>query len=129
MKVYEWNRGEVGNLTEHFKASEFECHGGLCDKQMIDVDFLHKLEATRLEYGYPIYFTSGFRCRHHNRNVGGKETSQHIYGNAVDILRPKDPDKDRKLFNILRKNFKALGIADLFYHVDGRTDVIREWKY
>lgn len=129
MKVYEWNRGEVGNLTEHFMASEFECKCGKCTEQQIDVDFLHKLEASRLEYGNPIFINSGFRCKDHNDNVGGHKNSQHLYGNAVDILRPKDPDKDRKLFNILRKNFKALGIADLFYHVDGRTDVIREWKY
>ena len=43
------------------------------------------LEPLREYLGKPIIITSGYRGEILNRKVGGAKTSQHLYGQAVDI--------------------------------------------
>lgn len=43
------------------------------------------LEPLREYLGKPIVITSGYRGEILNRKVGGSKTSQHLYGQAVDI--------------------------------------------
>lgn len=43
------------------------------------------LEPLREYLGKPIIITSGYRCEKLNRKVGGSSSSQHLYGQAVDI--------------------------------------------
>jgi len=43
------------------------------------------LDAMREEYGKPIFVSSGFRCAKLNKAVGGKDTSVHKIGYAVDL--------------------------------------------
>lgn len=46
-----------------------------------------KLEAMRKSLGdRPIIVTSGFRSRTCNNRVGGASDSQHLYGNAADVI-------------------------------------------
>ena len=46
-----------------------------------------KLEALRTRLGdKPLIVTSGFRSRSCNAKVGGATNSQHLYGNAADII-------------------------------------------
>lgn len=44
------------------------------------------LEPIRSYYNAPITVTSGFRGKALNERVGGSKTSQHCYGEAVDII-------------------------------------------
>jgi hypothetical protein len=45
------------------------------------------LEKVRVALGgKPISITSGYRCKKLNENIGSKETSQHCFGCAADIL-------------------------------------------
>lgn len=44
-----------------------------------------RLDEIREGYGKPIIITSGFRCNELNKAVGGKDTSYHLQGLAVDI--------------------------------------------
>ena len=50
-----------------------------------------ELNQWREAYGKPIYITSGFRSRAHNRNVGGASNSLHLVGLAADIHLPHKP--------------------------------------
>lgn len=43
------------------------------------------LEPLREEIGQPIIITSGYRSRQLNTAIGGSKTSQHCFGQAVDI--------------------------------------------
>lgn len=53
-------------------------------KQLIDLAAL--LQKIRDKYGYPIYVNSGYRCLALNNAVGGSKTSQHLKGQAADIV-------------------------------------------
>lgn len=51
------------------------------------------LEVIRAKWG-PIRIDSGFRCPEVNAKVGGVATSQHVYGEAADIV-PMTADIDK----------------------------------
>ena len=58
------------------------------------------LEPARVKLGAPIIVTSGYRCVALNEAVGGVKNSQHIKGQAADLVCTRLEDK-RKLFRIL----------------------------
>ena len=59
------------------------------------------LDPIREAYGKPIRVSSGYRCRRLNTAVGGAKTSQHLYGEAADLI-PADGDT-RRLFFLIKK--------------------------
>lgn len=71
------------SLTKNFHASEFACR--CCGRVSIDLRLVEKLQELRDEIDAPIYITSGFRCKKHNREVGGARCSLHRYSTASDI--------------------------------------------
>lgn len=58
------------------------------------------LEPAREKLGVPIIVSSGYRCAKLNKAVGGVATSQHLTGEAVDLVCTKRADK-LALFKIL----------------------------
>ena len=46
------------------------------------------LQPLRDHLGRPVVVTSGYRCLLLNTAIGGSEHSQHIYGEAADIIVP-----------------------------------------
>ena len=73
----------MGDLTKNFSRSEFEC--GCCGASDMDPEFMEKLQAAREILDFPMYPTSGFRCKDHNRAVGGVPGSFHMLGRAADF--------------------------------------------
>ena len=70
------------------------------------------LDPLREAYGKPICVTSGFRSQALNAKVGGASNSQHLQGQAADIVvYVKDADgnkvvskeENRKLFNLAQE--------------------------
>ena len=59
------------------------------------------LQPLRVAYNKPIIVTTGFRCSELNKLVGGKPNSQHIRGQAADIV-PKDIDDLDILFELCK---------------------------
>lgn len=102
---------------KYFKANEFICP--CCGQVKIESELILKLEDLRHLYGKPIKITSGYRCSKHNKAVGGKKNSEHLYGLAVDIYI----DNSRDRYKIIEINFKynigfkRIGIADNFIHL------------
>ena len=74
----------MGDLSKNFSTSEFMCHH--CGKADINISLIKALQALRNEVGVPIRVISGYRCIEHNRDVGGAQNSQHLIGNAADIV-------------------------------------------
>lgn len=97
--------------TEHFSVYEL-CKSDTATANHIDntptefevnnmLALMHNvLEPARQMLGVPIIVTSGFRCEELNKLVGGSKTSQHLYGQAADLICSKFTDKKR-LFNLL----------------------------
>lgn len=60
------------------------------------------LDPLRLNWGFPIVVTSGYRCERLNKAVGGAKYSQHISGQAADIRTVSDhPDDNMRLLKCL----------------------------
>lgn len=50
------------------------------------------LEPLRQHFGTPVVISSGYRCPALNQAVGGVPNSQHLTGEAADIVMPKLAD-------------------------------------
>lgn len=73
-----------------FKEKEFACRccGELPLPSKMNVEALVRnvLDPVREAYGRPIVVNSGYRCDKHNAAVGGVKNSQHLVGQAADIV-------------------------------------------
>ena len=125
--LFFWIRGEGGDLSPHFHATEFTCRCGDCYVQCVDLGLIESLELLRIQFSKPIFITSGFRCFYHNRASGGSTNSLHLSGLAADI---KINGIDTETIYMKAKSlFKGLGLAKSFLHVDKRLGEPAFWTY
>lgn len=113
----------MGDLSEHFSRAEFSCrHCGRLD--FISCELVANLEMLRSIVGRPVTIVSGWRCRTHNRAVGGATRSQHVLGKAADLpARLATPDQAR------RAGFRGIGTKGPWaVHVDVR-EIPSTWTY
>lgn len=106
-------------LSRNFNAMEFVCHCG-CDESIISFELIRCLQKVRNIIELPIIILSGYRCKKHNRKIGGALKSQHLLGNAADItVVGKEIDE---LYNICDPYFTGLARYDYkgFIHCDVR---------
>ena len=89
-----WGGAESPALTlEEYEAQAFQDLLRLMDY----------LDGIREEFGEPIKVTSGFRSWDVNSAVGGVKKSQHLAGQAADIVPAQKPERLRELFDLIRK--------------------------
>lgn len=91
----------IEELTRSDKAKEL----GIDNTPSPDIvknleSLMDLLDKIREAYGKPIRVTSGYRCPELNKAVKGSKTSQHMKGQAADLV-PYDKDTLR-LFNVIR---------------------------
>ena len=69
----------------------------------------HCLDPIREKFGKPITITSGYRCDKLNKLVGGKPNSQHLKGQAADLVGDTNA-KTKEIFEIAKQlgNFDQL---------------------
>lgn len=61
------------------------------------------LDPLRARYGKPIHVSSGYRSKRLNAAVGGVSNSQHLYGQAADILgHDRSIGETKKLFQLIQ---------------------------
>ncbi len=130
-----FKKKENKKLTENFNSKEFECSCGKCDIQKISQDLVDKLQQVREKYGKSITVTSGYRCEHHNKAIGGKPNSSHLGGLAADIAPTlMNIDELDDLYEICFNIFDNIGDgrSKKFIHVDIRPPKStgkRHWIY
>ena len=86
-------------LSEHFDLDEFT-RSATADRLHIDNTIpeelipnlknlcVQVLEPLREHFGTPVVISSGYRCPALNQAVGGVPNSQHLTGEAADIILP-----------------------------------------
>jgi zinc D-Ala-D-Ala carboxypeptidase len=75
--------------SPHFSFREWRCSCGGhlpgCEVIRVERPLLSGLEVYRDAVRGPVSIVSGYRCRARNKQVGGAEDSQHLYGGAADV--------------------------------------------
>ena len=86
MAVLQYKKGDTKRIRNHFRVSEFACHGkNCCDTVLVDEALAEILQQIRDHFGKPVMVNSGYRCPAHNQAVGGAAASFHTRGMAADI--------------------------------------------
>ena len=127
-KTYEYS--DNTQLSPHFNISEFRCKCGKEHETLNNPELIEKLEKlfTALNCS-KIIVTSGYRCKQHDKNVGGSGTGQHTLGNAADICCYGQDGQpiSSKVVCCKAREIGYTGIANItaayqYTHVDVRTD-------
>lgn len=101
--------------TKNFTDAELACKH--CGREGVDPDAVDKLQELRDKVGKPLVINSAYRCPIHNREVGGKPQSRHLYGDAFDISL-SGHDKWDLLIKAKEVGFTGFGKYNTFLHVD-----------
>jgi uncharacterized protein YcbK (DUF882 family) len=114
---------------KYFTDEEFECP--CCHCRAISQMLVARLDQARELYGMPIVVNSGFRCYLHNLDVGGKSTSSHRRGLAVDIKVVNSHEMFVLIRILLAVGFRRIGVGDGFIHVDVDLRKVQDvmWTY
>lgn len=101
----------------YFRMEEFQCKCG-CKSNGMQASTIEKLEKAREKADIPFSITSGYRCKAHNRAVGGKSGGAHTLGYAVDIGASVSPNRYLVVKSLLDAGFTRIGIGKNFIHAD-----------
>ena len=121
-------------MTKNFSIGEFECKCGciMPDEVLYNVvKLVNQLQTIRDVIKTPIQINSAYRCKSHNKAIGGSESSQHILGKAADIVvRGYDPSLEiypliEELINEGHILQGGLGDYPTFTHYDIRKTKAR----
>jgi len=122
-------------LSEHFSLDELNKHKfDMPDEVLDNLKMLAvQLEIIRAHFNAPVIINSGYRNLEYNRNIGSKDTSQHVKGTAADIvIKDVSPDEvaDAVEFLINTGMLKEGGVGryNTFTHYDIRGTRAR-WNY
>ena len=113
----------------YFKESEFKCP--CCGKVIVSAWLIHLLNRIREALGLPMIVSSGYRCKKHNKKVGGKKNSAHRRGTAADIKCTNSAIRYLIIKYALEVGFKRIGVSSDFIHLDVDGELPPEvlWVY
>lgn len=117
-------------LSENFTYKEFE-ESETAEKLGIDNTIkrdlirnnikelvFHILQPLRDKFDVPIHINSGYRCLKLNAAIGGVASSQHVMGQAADIVvEGKKPIEVAEMIVEMGLPYDQLGLYDTFVHV------------
>ena len=132
---FEAASGKEGNTEmkkyKYFKISEFDSPDREGSGDMMEEDFLERLDLVRDLYGAPIQVTSGYRTIEHNERVGGVKNSSHLLGWAADLHVGNSRNRYMLLNACLEAGFLRIGIGANFIHVDcdPEKSQVQMWTY
>lgn len=108
-------------VSADFKVREFRCRDG-SDEILISDRLVELLQKLRSHFGKPVILNSAYRTQTHNTSVGGSPKSQHLLGNAADIvIEGVSPLETAQYVEFLQPSSGGIGVYQTFTHVDVRT--------
>ena len=85
--VRTYNNGDTTQISQHFKASEFQCKCGKPHDFQVSDELVQNLEKLRDALRCTsVHVSSGFRCPAHDKAVKGSGTGKHTQGLAADVI-------------------------------------------
>lgn len=125
--------------SKYFSDAELMCHGadqGDCNcgeetAYRVSPRLLELLDQLRENVGGPLELSCAYRCPAHNAAVGGVENSQHVLGNAADIIVPDWLTIDEFLWYTQQLPFDGRGVYrnSGFVHCDVRDGGVNAGYY
>lgn len=121
---------EKKQLSPHFNTAEFKCKCGKNHEIKIDEKLINYLEKLFPVLGATkCIVSSGYRCREHDKRVGGSGYGQHTTGRAADVcfFDTKNKPISAKIVSCKAQDLGIPGIANInsFYeyiHLDTRPN-------
>lgn len=119
-------------MSKYFSDAETQCHCG-CGQNHVNPLLMEKLDKLREMIGGPLQISCAYRCPSHNAEVGGVSNSQHVKGNAADVLLPDyfNGDIGKLVWYAEQVGFDGIGTyrGDQFVHVDVRANGTQPGMY
>ena len=119
-------------VIKNFKLEELACKDpDIKDSQIITLstDLLDHLSQFRETYKKPITVTSCYRTKKWNesKEVKGATYSQHLFGEAVDFLLPKNKKEQEEFVNLCEKIFPKIivSLKDRYIHCAVESKIIK----
>lgn len=118
-------------LSAHLTSEECKCPD--CGCYRMDPLIVSLFEQVREKAGnHPIHINSAFRCKEHNKTVGGERNSRHLLGMAMDMTPPDGltPEQFKQIIETVPFFTTAggIGLYDTFCHMDCRSEISR-WDF
>lgn len=125
MGYLHFTKGQSVKVSDHFKSTEFDCHGNSCCSQtVVNEKLIEYLEQIRNHFNAPVTITSAYRCPTHNARIGGAVGSRHSKGDAADIhvkgVAPRDVAKYAESIGIMGIGLYETASDGYFVHIDTR---------
>lgn len=129
MAVIIYDASDKKQISEHFNVQEFKCKCGKNHEIKIDETLINFLEMLFPVLGAKwCIVSSGYRCREHDKRVGGSGYGQHTTGRAADVCFFDEENKpiSSKIVSCKAQDLGIPGIANInkkfnFIHLDTRT--------
>lgn len=99
----------------HFNLKEFECP--CCKTNLINLEFVAKLEVARAASGVPFFIMSGYHCPTHNQMLKSPSTI-HTRGLAARILCPYSYSRLKIIQGLLLAGFTRITIGPDYIDTD-----------
>lgn len=106
------------HLAPNFQVEEFICP--CCAEEGIKNDLVLKLQMAHdfLPPNSVMIINSGYRCKKHNKKVGGAHDSAHRKGLAADIQCLNSSERYFLIVALINAGFRRIGMAENFIHCD-----------
>jgi len=122
--------------TKSFTEKELRCN--CCGVNLMNDEYLERLQTVRNKFGSAMYLNSGYRCPVHNAKISalGSMDGPHTTGRAVDV-KVSGHNALRLISIALDCGMQGVGIkqhgeyASRFVHLDDLTAGVRPhiWSY
>lgn len=125
---YSLSKDGYKNLSPNFKVSDFACKDN-SDVVLINPHLVELLEKIQQHFGKDVQINSGYRTPSYNaerrsKSKGVAKNSQHMYGNAADIvIKGVTPTEIYNFVDTFHQGGMGLYLKNNFVHVDVRDTV------
>jgi hypothetical protein len=89
-------------IIPNFTREELECR--CCGKLNMDTEFIVRLQAFRYLLKKPLTVTCASRCKKHNKEVGGENTSCHICEGKKSTAADVTNSNCAEIYNLATKS-------------------------